>query len=243
VDIVNLAFVNVYPDQGTGGWPGTNFGNACSGTVYSHGTVKTQLQDSCPGIEPGIAVCQAAGKKVLLSIGGGFPHDGYLKDATSAKFFADFLWGAFGPYDQTWVDNGGPRPFGHASVDGFDFDIESTFVTPPVDSAGIPASFGYDLMINELRDLYQLNGGTFYISGAPQCLLPDGHLSDAIANSWFDFIFVQLYNTPVCSARAAVSGTSTFPLTSWKNIPKKNPNAMIYMGLVSSLLIRIVSLH
>lgn len=25
-DIINIGFVNVFPDQGPGGWPGTNFG-------------------------------------------------------------------------------------------------------------------------------------------------------------------------------------------------------------------------
>jgi chitinase len=197
----------------------------------------TQLLNSCPGIEPGIKACQAAGKKVLLSIGGGYPANGYLKTAASAKSFADFLWNAFGPYQQTWVNAGNPRPFGNASVDGFDFDIEATFQTNPTDNGGNnPENWGYDLMINELRSLYATSGGTYYISGAPQCILPDAHLSAAIASSWFDFIFVQLYNTPSCSARAAVSGTSTFPLTDWTAVVASsgNPNAKIYMGLVGS---------
>lgn len=42
--------------------------------------------------------------------------------------FAEFLYSAFGPYDETWD---GPRPFdtvdGPAAVDGFDFDIEANF--------------------------------------------------------------------------------------------------------------------
>jgi chitinase len=194
----------------------------------------THLKNSCPGIEPGINICQAAGKKVLLSIGGAVPGTGYLKDATSAKFFADFLWGTFGPYDPAWATTGGVRPFGHASVDGFDFDIESFFAVQPTDNGGQDAeSWGYDLMVNELRSLYTANGGTFYISGAPQCVLPDAHLSTAIANSWFDFIFVQLYNTPECSARAALTDASTHPLTDWGAISSQNTDVKIFMGLVS----------
>jgi chitinase len=185
-------------------------------------------------MEPGINACQAAGKKVLLSIGGALPGNGYLKSSTSASFFADFLWGAFGPYDQTWVDQGGVRPFGKAGVDGFDFDIESSFAVAPTDNGNQNAeNWGYDLMINELRTKYAAHTGTFYISGAPQCVLPDAHLSAAIAASWFDFIFVQLYNTPECSARAAVNSASSHPLTDWVPSLSQNKNVKIYMGLVS----------
>jgi chitinase len=172
-----------------------------------------------------------------LSIGGAYPANGYLKNANSAKSFADFLWGAFGPYSSTWVSNGNPRPFGTASVDGFDFDIETTIATNPTDNGGNnPENYGYNLMINELRSLYAASGGTYYISGAPQCILPDAHLSQAMTSAWFDFIFVQLYNTPTCSARAAVSGGSTVPLTSWTAVAAQNPNpnVRIYMGLVGS---------
>ena len=28
-DIINVGFVNGFPDQAPGGWPATNFGNAC----------------------------------------------------------------------------------------------------------------------------------------------------------------------------------------------------------------------
>ena len=41
----------------------------------------------------------------------------------------DFLWGAFGPQTQSWLNQGMPRPFDEPNnaaveVDGFDFDIE-----------------------------------------------------------------------------------------------------------------------
>lgn len=111
----------MFPDQGPGGWPGSNFGNQCDGAVYSNGSVTTKLLSGCQQIADDIPVCQAAGKKILLSLGGG---DGkYQIDSDeSATKFADFLWGAFGPKTLAWGT--GPRPFGDAIVDGFDFDIE-----------------------------------------------------------------------------------------------------------------------
>lgn len=49
-------------------------------------------------------------------------------------YLAKFLWGAYGPYQQAWVDAGGVRPLDGGwsgtdasmkiDVDGFDFDIE-----------------------------------------------------------------------------------------------------------------------
>jgi chitinase len=229
--------VNVYPDQDPAGWPGTNFGNACGSGVYTNSKGTTELLSGCAAIGAGITACQAAGKKVLLSIGGAAPGNGYFKSSASPAAFADFLWGAFGPQQQAWVNSGKPRPFGSASVDGFDFDIESTFATNPSDSPGNAENYGYDLMINELRSLYAASGGTYYISGAPQCIIPDAHLNEAITRSWFDFIFVQLYNTPECSARAAVNGNSAFPLTDWTAVvaTNPNPNVRIYMGLVGLL--------
>lgn len=76
-----------------------------------------------------IPICQSVyGKKIVLSLGGG--GGGYqLTGATDGEAFADFLWGAFGPQTQDWLDQSLPRPFdgpnnSSVEVDGFDFDIE-----------------------------------------------------------------------------------------------------------------------
>jgi chitinase len=115
----------------------------------------------------------------LLSLGGGSP-DVYIASEQSAKDMADFLWGAFGPKKHTWK---GPRPFGDACVDGFDFDIESHIanITGPVD-------FGYATMVDHFRQLFVGQSKEYYISAAPQCMIPDSHLSDAISKSIFDFM-------------------------------------------------------
>jgi chitinase len=206
--------------------------------------------NDCAGINPGIKTCQTNGKKVFLSLGGGFPTDQYFFSQASAEAFADFLWGAFGPQDAAWVSAGKPRPFTDAAVDGFDFDIESNFFGAAQKDANgntvvKPESFGYNFMIDRLRSHYAASSGAFYISGAPQCIIDDAHLAPAIADSWFDFLFVQLYNTPECSARAAVSGVSTFPLAAWTSVAatkSANPNVKIYLGLVR-LLTSLLSVH
>lgn len=175
---------------------------------------------------------------MLLSIGGGYPTDYTLATTDLAEYFAEFLWGAFGPEGASapasWVAAGSPRPFGSAVVDGFDFDIESDMTSPPFSDY---KSRGYADMINHFKtDLYPTPLGTYYITGAPQCITPDSHLDDAMLNAPFDFLFVQFYNTPQCNARAGYNGLSTFTFDSWVSrvtTLSKNKNAKVYLGLVS----------
>lgn len=132
VDIIPLAFINVFPGQGNG-WPGDNFGNQCWGGSYVfHGPGGNpsldQLQSECPQLVVDVPVCQSTyGKKIILSLGGATATY-QLTGAVQGVAFADFLWGAFGPQNATWVAKGLPRPFDSpglaVEVDGFDFDIE-----------------------------------------------------------------------------------------------------------------------
>ena len=232
LDIINIAFLNQFPDQ-TGGYPGTNFGNACNPGTYKNkdGTDSLLLSD-CPSIGPDIITCQKAGKKVFLSLGGAIPSNQTVKDDESAQSFAKFLWTAFGPKTD---DASIPRPFGDAVIDGFDFDIESIFDDKELESRG------YGSLINDLRSYTSFSNTekTFYISGAPQCVIPDAHLADAIETSWFDFIFVQFYNTKECSARAyfdhSYGGANTnISLAAWIDFVKTsglNKHAKVYLGL------------
>jgi chitinase len=87
------------------------------------------LQLHCPTINRDIPICQNVyGKKILLSVGGG-TADYALTGTADGIALAEFLWGAFGPRTQAWVDSGKPRPFDgpngeEVQVDGFDLDIE-----------------------------------------------------------------------------------------------------------------------
>ena len=236
-DIINIGFVNVFPDQGAGGWPGTNFGNACWGDVYKHNGVNTSLLKTCPNIGPDVIECQQTyGKKIFLSIGGGEPTDYYIKNDKSGKSFANFLWAAFGPASA--AKNGIPRPWGDAGVDGFDFDIEN--LMDPAPQSNYQTS-GYAAMITQFKNnLFPTDTSkSYYISGAPQCTIPDSHLSVVLSSAWFDFFAIQFYNTAACSARAAIQkakgkGTNDISYKTWTTQSSKNPNVKMSIGLPGS---------
>lgn len=238
VDIVNIGFINAFPDNSPGAYPGSNFGNACGTETYQVNGEKTLLQSSCTQIASDIIECQKTyGKKVFLSFGGAYPKNYYIASDSSANSFADFVWGAFGPSTSAWTSANKPRPFGDAVVDGFDFDIESDMASPPKDASGNTIndyqSRGYATMINRLRNTQfpKDSSKSYYISGAPQCPLPDVHLSGPIANAWFDMLFVQFYNNPSCSGRAAINYAAGDSFLKWTQVSSKNPNIKIYFGL------------
>lgn len=101
--------------------------------------------------------------------------------------FADFLCAAFGPIDSTSAsghemrrvveESEVPRPFGDVCLDGFGFDVESIFH----EGQKRKEHEYYGTMINKLRTNYaEDESKTYYISGAPQCVIPDAHLAHAI---------------------------------------------------------------
>lgn len=114
----------MFPDQGLLGLPGSNFGNQCDGLTLGIGNASSEFLTGCPQLAEDIPICQAAGKKVFLSLGGDSTSSQIIESQTSAINFADFLWATFGPKSDklTLLENS--RPFGDAVVDGFDFDIE-----------------------------------------------------------------------------------------------------------------------
>lgn len=243
VDIVNIGFVNAFPDNSPGGYPGTNFGNACGDETFTNQNGgSTLLKSNCPRIASDIIECQKTyGKKIFLSFGGAAPQNYYIANDNSANSFADFVWGAFGPRTPAWTSSYLPRPFGDAVVDGFDFDIESNMTaSPPKDASGNTIndwqSRGYATMINRLKNTQfpKDTSKSYYISGAPQCPLPDFHLAGPIANAWFDMLFVQFYNNPSCSGRAAVNYAAGDSFLKWTQTSSKNPNVKIYFGLPAS---------
>lgn len=92
-------------------------------------------------------------------------------------------------------------------------------------------------MINQFRELFNTYPDQkFYISGAPQCSIPDAQLGDAIANAAFDFLWVQFYNTPACSAANYVNGTGNFNFAEWVDVIRNsaNPETKLFVGLPAS---------
>ncbi|KAF5648417.1 endochitinase 2 precursor [Fusarium sp. NRRL 52700] len=231
-EYVTLSFVNQAPEHTESGYPGTNFAGHCAAGVYSnkHG-VASSLLSECYTIKEGIPYCQERGVKVLLSIGGVYNEAGSnYKVTTDDKGvdFADFLYKAFGPYDQSWD---GPRPFDsddgttRPAVDGFDFDIEHDLPNGP-----------YIAMINELR---RLNSNVI-ITGAPQCPTSDQYfyMKDMINQAKFDALFIQFYNNPGCDAIPDPSVSwDRFNYDDWEGIVEDSAcsqNAKLYVGLPAS---------
>jgi hypothetical protein len=69
-------------------------------------------------------------------------------------------------------------------------------------------------MINALRAHFGEDETKQYlITGAPQCLWPDTNMADIITQAQFDILFIQAYNTPVCSAREWVNSNPNFGTT------------------------------
>ncbi|CCD56518.1 glycoside hydrolase family 18 protein [Botrytis cinerea T4] len=258
VDIIPLAFMNVFPAQGDG-YPAENFGNACYGQpIFTPGpgyplgdvnTSKDQLYVQCPGIQEGIPYCQSLGKKILLSLGGA-SNTYQLTGAADGEYFADFLWGSYGPFKQSWLDAGGIRPMDggyygtdssvHIDIDGFDFDIEFG----PTDY-----SEGYIAMINRLREHFAENPSKkYFISGAPQCPLPEPNMGAMIAGAQFDLLWIQFYNNAAaqCTARQwadnyALTGqedSAEFTYDQWLSTINNGASAgaSIYLGLLGSTL-------
>ena len=114
VDMVILAFLNEF--AGPAGYPTFDFGPSCRGmpmTPQAKAKNATGIMD-CPQLASNITVCQKAGKKVFLSIGGALAYVD-LNSTAEAHKYADIVWQIFG---------GGTsevgRPFGDVKLDGFD---------------------------------------------------------------------------------------------------------------------------
>ncbi|KAI4950892.1 hypothetical protein J4E86_007400 [Alternaria arbusti] len=233
VDIVNIGFINSFPTV-RGAYPGSNHANACGSDVYYDPVLKqnSTLYSSCPGIEEAINACHRRGKKVMLSIGGGWPTNYYLKNQDVAEWTAEFLLGAYGKVTPEWKDANKPRPFGSAFVDGFDMDLEAQFYDMPGgDEKFIYANY-------EHFGNYVQKHSSMLLSAAPQCIVPDARISPIMKLLKFDMIFTQFYNTWECSAAKEVDDKkkgkpSTFTFDKWINEIKNtmNPNAKFYIGL------------
>ncbi|PRT54156.1 Chitinase 1 [Wickerhamiella sorbophila] len=205
-DVVLVSFLNQFFAEG--GLPSINLGPSCGGTTFAG----TNLL-SCPDVGKDIATCQGKGKKILLSLGGASGAYGFTS-ADQAKDFANTLWNLFaGGSSDT-------RPFGDVKVDGFDLDIEGG------------SNQYYNDFVDQMRQNYASDASKkYYISGAPQCPIPDQMLNPAMTTSDFDMYFVQFYNN-YCGLQSY--GTDNFNFAAWDNFAKtqsSNPNAKVYLGV------------
>ncbi|KAF9109270.1 Chitinase 1 [Mortierella sp. AM989] len=191
IDILVIAFVSKIQN----GVPVLSLANHCSGTFPGTSLLR------CPEIGQDIKACQARGKAVLISIGGASGSYS-LPDAQSGKAFADQMWDIFLGGSST------TRPFGDAILDGVDLDLESG------------QNAGYVAFVQSLRDKFASaataaaveSSRNYYITAAPQCPYPDKATEDALASSWFDFVWVQFYNN-YCGVQNF--GSSNFNFETW----------------------------
>lgn len=179
----------------------------------------------------------------MLSVGGATYTEGGFTSSSAAIAGANLLWETFGPQQ---VGSSALRPFGSASIDGFDFDFEAT--------VNNMATFG-----NQLRSLMDSatssTGRNFYLSAAPQCPYPDyadnqmldgavpfDFVSDGVTSPVtntrpnFQQINIQFYNN-YCGSQSYVPGASqqnNFDFSTWDNWAKTvslNPNVKLMLGV------------
>ncbi|KAL4759457.1 glycoside hydrolase superfamily [Aspergillus foveolatus] len=176
IDVIVLAFLMTI--NGPGGAPEIDFSISSEGcTTFSGTNLK-----NCPEIGEDITKCQAAGKTILLSIGGATYSEGGFASADAANAGADLLWATFGP-DQN--DTKIHRPFGSAVIDGFDFDFEAAVANTAVFATRLRA-----LAVADTSKKY-------YLTAAPQCPYPDAADKDILntnSSAAIDAVFVQFYN-------------------------------------------------
>ncbi|KAJ5759795.1 Class III chitinase [Penicillium odoratum] len=215
IDVIPMAFDMMV--NGPGGAPEVDFSVSSQDCDVFPGT---QLKN-CPKIGQDIKTCQAKGKTILLSIGGATYSEGGFKSEADAKDGAKLIWETFGPKQD---GSKALRPFGDASLDGFDFDFEATVTNM--------ATFA-----NELRALMDKDTSKqYFLTAAPQCPYPDAADKDILNGPVsIDAVWVQFYNN-YCGLNNFDSNAvnSKYNFEEWDNWAKtvsKNKNVKVMIGV------------
>ena len=217
VDVIVLAFLYQY---GNGqNIPGGTIGQSCYISSSSG-----EGQD-CDNVANSIPICQAAGIKVILSIGGAAGSYS-LQSQSEAETIGQYLWDSYGNSGNTAVQ----RPFGNNFVNGWDFDIEDN----PSGSSQY-----YQYLISTLRSNFSKDPKhTYYITGAPQCPIPEPNMGQIISTSQFDYLWVQFYNNNNYTYPCAlgINGDAAFNYQDWVSFIGQGPskNAKLFIGVPAS---------
>lgn len=216
IDVLVLAFLYEFG----------NGNNIPSGTIGQSCFISTSGEgQNCDALSSAITKCQSAGVKIILSLGGA--SGAYsLQSASDAEAIGQYLWDAYANSGNTTVQ----RPLGDAFVNGFDFDIELN-----------NGNQYYKNMISTLRGNFASDSGnTYYITGAPQCPIPEPNMGEIIGNSTFDYLFVQFYNNNNYTFPCALpfNGNAPFNYDDWVQFTMGGPsaNAEIFIGVPASTL-------
>ncbi|KAL6875924.1 hypothetical protein HDV57DRAFT_510708 [Trichoderma longibrachiatum] len=209
-DIVNLAFLSRF--FAGGGYPELSLSTLGGPSAAQRAAGATNLQDGTSLI-PAIQACQAAGKLVILSMGGAVDFSAVtLSSDSQGQQLADTVWNLFlgGTANPTL------RPFGSVKLDGVDLDNET----------GNPT--GYLAMAQRFKSNFAKDTSKkYYLTAAPQCPFPDASEPLNVCQL-ADYIWVQFYNNGNCNI--AQSGFNT----AVKNWSKSIGNATLFIGALAS---------
>lgn len=170
IDILVLSFLYQWGNGNT--TPSGTIGQSCFITSAGQG-------QNCDALSSAIKTCQSKGVKIILSLGGAAGQYS-LSSSDEAKKIGTNLWKMYGNSGATDVQ----RPFGDSFVNGFDFDLELN-----------NGNQYYPDMISTLRDSFKSDSkNQYYITGAPQCPIPEPNMGVLIDNAQFDYIWPQFYN-------------------------------------------------
>ncbi|KAI8867089.1 glycoside hydrolase, partial [Ramicandelaber brevisporus] len=204
IDIVNLSFLHIVAPDGT---PGVDF-KRCTTTFNG-----TSLLH-CPEFGVGIKACQARGKKVILSIGGGAGNY-VLSSAAQARALATNVWNMF------LGGSSATRPFDDAVLDGIDLDLE----------AG--GNDLYATFVEALRALWASAPKRYYVSAAPQCPFPDGYMGPVLDKTAVDWLNVQFYNN-YCSVGSYPNNFNWDQWVNWIATKAPNKKTKLLLGVPAS---------
>jgi chitinase len=217
IDVIVLAFLYSFG----------NGNNIPSGTIGESCYISTSGEgQNCAAVATSIATCQSAGIKVILSLGGASGSYS-LQSQAEAEEIGQYIWDSYANSGNTTVQ----RPFGNTFVNGFDFDIEV--------NGG--SSQYYPSMISTLRSNFASDPShTYYITGAPQCPIPEPNMGIIIGNATFDYLWVQFYNNnngldnnTYESCALPFNGNAPFNYDQWVSFIASTPsaNAKIFIGV------------
>ncbi|KAI0098558.1 glycoside hydrolase superfamily [Nemania sp. FL0031] len=170
--------------------------------------------------EQDIIECQTQyNKTLLLSLGGAATDNTWsFTSENQATDAAKRIWSAFGPASSAGEST--MRPFGTASVDGFDLDFEAPY-------SNVRA------FAQQLRNsMDQEKDRKFYLSAAPQCPFPDMNLYPVLQGDMatvVDFVFIQFYNNAPCDLRTPDGFWKS--LGDWDSQWAKASGAKIFVGI------------
>ncbi|KAI1818368.1 glycoside hydrolase family 18 protein [Poronia punctata] len=173
-----------------------NFANAARPTEHDINTCKNKY-----------------GKTIILSLGGMSPDASWnFASPSHAIEAADRIYHAYGPAGHSSI-----RPFGSASVSGFDLDFETRFAH-------------LDVFAQQLRSHTLSASNKMYLSAAPQCPFPDHNVGPVLHSVHMDFIFVQFYNNPSCDLRPSSAAGHADAVAKWDDYARQ-AKSMLFLGV------------